>query len=165
MRSRASLKLPPVLSRLPLVALLTLAPTLAGVGCSSTEPPADGGGQRGGAGGTGAAGHAGTSGADAGQTCAALIRDYADAFAEALICSPLLTIVQCTKTASPSLQCPTCQIHVNDTTRLDAIRAAYYARTDCLVVPCPAILCVQPATTGACQANDSGSTGTCVDVR
>jgi hypothetical protein len=161
MLSRASSSGSPLL--LPSLALLIATLTVAPAGCSSTEPPGGGGGQQGG-GGTGAGGHGGTTGVDAGQSCASLISDYAAAFADAQLCNPFLTIVQCTRTASPSLQCPNCMVHVNDTTRLDAIRAAYQARTDCIVAPCPAILCVLPAS-GTCQASDSGATGTCVDIR
>lgn len=146
--------------------LMILTVTVTAGGCSSTEPPGDGGGQQGGqGGGAGTGGHGGTTGLDAGQSCASLISAYAAAFADAQICNPFLTIVQCTRTASPSLQCPTCVVHVNDTTRLDAIRAAYQASTDCIVTPCPAILCVQPAATGACQASEGGATGACIDVR
>jgi hypothetical protein len=140
-----------------------LAGLFAVVGCSSTEPPSDAAGQGGGG---GASGSGGASGADAGATCQSLIADYAAAFEAARTCSPLLTNVQCTQLASSSLQCPNCAVHVNDTTRLDAIRAAFQARTDCLFVPCPAILCVNPGTGGACVASDSGGIGgTCIDVR
>jgi hypothetical protein len=163
MRSRPA-RIPPTL-RLwwTPVALMALTLTVATGGCSSQESPGDGAGQQG-AGGAGAGGHAGNPGTDAGQTCASLISDYAAALAEAQTCSPFLTIVQCTHTVSPSLLCPTCPVPVNDTARLDEIRTAYQARTDCLIAPCPAILCVGPTGTGACQAHDGGSTGTCVDL-
>jgi hypothetical protein len=131
-------------------------------GCSSMEPPSDAGGQG------GLGGHPGSGGApgnDAGATCQSLIADYAIAFEAARTCNPLLTVVQCTQLASASLQCPNCPVHVNDTTRLDEIRAAFQARTDCLFAPCPAILCVDPGTSGACAANDSGSAGSCINAR
>ena len=132
----------------------------AAPGCSSTQmPESDGGGAQGGQGGQGG------SGSDAGQTCGSLIAAYADAFVAARTCNPILTIVQCDQLASASLQCPDCPIHVNDTSRLDSIRAAFRARTDCPLAPCPAILCVNPGTSGACVANDSGGAGSCVDVR
>lgn len=157
-------------SRLQLVAVMSLAGlALVWAGCSSMEPPPDGaaqGGSSGHAGSGGAAGaHPGSdAGADGGTTCQSLIADYAAAFQDARTCSPLLTIVQCTHLASASLQCPNCPVHVNDTTRLDAIRAAFEAHTDCIFAPCPAILCVNPGTSGACVANDSGSAGSCIDV-
>ena len=137
---------------------------LMSAGCSSTEPPQDGAAQGGSSGQSGSGGAGGT-GADAGATCQSLIEDYAAAFQAARSCSPFLTIVQCTQLASPALLCPRCPVHVNDTTRLDAIRAAFQARTDCLIPPCPAILCIDPGTGGACVANDGGSAGSCVDVR
>jgi hypothetical protein len=138
---------------------LALAPT----GCSSVGTPGDDGGAQGGS--SGHAGSGGTPGTDPGATCQSLVDDYNAAFAEARTCSPLLTVVQCTQLASASLQCPGCRIHVNDTTRLDAIRAEFDARTDCPRVPCPAILCIDPGTSGACVANDSGSAGSCIDAR
>jgi hypothetical protein len=150
-------------SSLPLVAAMVLTGlALVSAGCSSTEPPNDAGGSG------GSGGHAGSGGAggpDAGTTCQSLIADYAAAYQEARSCTPGLDNVQCTHLASASLQCPGCGSHVNDTTRLDAIRAAFEARTDCPILPCPAIACIDPGTSGACVANDSGSAGSCVNVR
>lgn len=134
---------------------------LVSAACSSTEPPTDAAAQGGSSGHTGSGG---ASGADGGATCQSLMEDYAAAFPVARSCSPFLTNVQCTQLASASLQCPNCPVHVNDTTRLDAIRSAFEARTDCPRVPCPAIHCVEPGTSGACVANDSGSAGSCIDV-
>jgi hypothetical protein len=151
------------LSRLHLLTLIALSGlALASAGCSSMESPPDGAAQ---GGSSGHAGSGGAAGADAGTTCGSLIADYAAAFQDARTCSPLLTTVQCTHLASASLQCPSCPVHVNDTTRLDAIRAAFEARTDCIFAPCPALLCVNPGTSGACVANDSGSAGSCIDVQ
>ena len=150
MPKRALIRNP--LSWLIMAALLAAAP-----GCSSTERPGDGG-----TGGSGGAG-GGTGGGDAGESCGSLIADYAAAFAAARTCNPFLTNVQCTQLASSSLQCPGCPLHVNDTTRLTAIRAAFEAHTDCLFVPCPAIACIEPRN-GACVSNDSGNqAGSCVD--
>jgi hypothetical protein len=77
--------------------------------------------------------------------------------------SPNLDNIQCGLTASPSLQCPGCVVHVNDTTVLDQLRAMFET-AHCPPVPCPAIACVVPAS-GVCLAQtDGGPPGTCVDV-
>ena len=156
--------MPSVRYRGPATAVMLIGLFGLSAGCSSTEPTRDAAGQGGGGGDSGS-GSGGASGSDAGATCQSLIADYATAFEAARTCSPLLTIVQCTHLASPSLQCPNCTVHINDTTRLDQIRAAFQARTDCLFAPCPAILCINPGTSGACVASDSGPAGQCVDVR
>jgi hypothetical protein len=111
---------------------------LAAPGCSSTQLP--------------------------GSDCGSLIEEYNAAFAAARTCTPTLNIAQCSQLASASLQCPNCAVHVTDTTRLDAISAAFRARTDCPQAPCPAIFCINPGNSGACVANDGGSAGSCVDV-
>ena len=168
-----------------LVASGGMTPLLAG--CSSTVLPADDGGQgggmsRGGNGGTagngekggggdggsaglgGAPGLGGATGSDAGDPCQGLVDQYAVAFAAARSCNLALNRVTCGQVASPTLRCPGCSLHVDNTKELDAIRTAYNARTDCWRVPCPAYLCISPGT-GQCQANDGGGTaGTCVDV-
>ena len=153
-------------SSLGLMAAMLMTSLCLGIGgCSSTQMPADDGGALGGGnGGGGHTGAGGVSGTDAGETCQSLSADYAAAFEAARTCSPFLTNVQCDHLASASLQCPNCPVHVNDTTRVDQIRAAFQARTDCPSAPCPAILCVNPGTSGACVANDSGSAGSCIDV-
>ena len=113
----------------------------------------------------GAPGAGGARGSDGGDPCQGLIDQYAAAFPAARSCNLALNRLTCQQTASPSLQCPGCAVHVDDTKQLDAIRAAYNARTDCLRVPCPAFLCINPGT-GQCQPTDAGSTsGTCVDIR
>ena len=114
------------------------------------------------AGGGGATGAGGTAGADAGDVCAALTTAYAAAYQRALICSPFVNSVQCGAVASPSLPCPGCVQHVNNTNELDQIRAQYDA-AHCPPVPCPAIFC-PIAGTGSCVPTDGGATGTCVSV-
>jgi len=153
-------------SCLGLLAVLVLGgATLAAPGCSSTEPPGHDASAQGGSGSGGQPGGAGGApGADAGATCQSLIQDYASAFEAARACSPFLSIVQCGHLESSGLQCPGCPVYVNDTTRLDAIRAAFEARTDCPILPCPLFLCVNPGTSGRCVENDGGPAGTCVGV-
>jgi len=144
----------------PSVMLLCLA-----AGCSSTAMPVPDGaaGATGSAGTTGAggngAGGGGGGGGGGGDTCAALGVAYDAAYQRAITCSPFVNSVQCAQLASPSLPCPSCMLHVNDTTELDQIRAQYDT-AHCPPVPCPAIACILPGT-GTCVANDGGATGTC----
>jgi hypothetical protein len=70
--------------------------------------------------------------------------------------------IQCQATASPSLPCPGCVSHVQNTTTLDQIRAKWQM-AGCQSGPCPGIACIAPGT-GACQANPDNASGTCVDV-
>ena len=146
---------------------LSLVTALISVACSSTAMPGNDGSSSGGAAGSGSGsgGAGGGASVDSGASCQSLIQDYAVAFAEARTCNPFLNTVQCDHLASSSLQCPNCPIHVNSTTSLDAIRAAFQARTDCPSAPCPAILCVNPGVSGQCVPDDGGSTGHCIDVR
>jgi hypothetical protein len=132
---------------------------LIAAGCSSTVMPPSDAAAAGGAGGGGTGGQAAH---DGGDPCTSLPAAYAQAFVNARSCSPFLDNLQCAQTASASLQCPNCPLHVNDTTVLDQIRATWSA-AHCPPLPCPAILCVAPGT-GACIANDGGPTGTCVEV-
>jgi len=91
---------------------------------------------------------------------------HAKAFAAARACSPFLDNIQCTQLADPGLVCASCPTHVNDTTRLDALRAQFEAMPDCPLIKPPCALPNCPTTgMGACVANDGGPTGTCVDVR
>jgi hypothetical protein len=139
--------------------------------CSSTVLPANDGGQgggesRGGNGGSaGASGLGGATGNDSGNPCQDLVDQYAAAYAAARSCNPALNQTQCGSVASATLVCPSCPTHVQDGTQLDAIRTAYFARTDCWRLPCPAYLCIN-AGTGVCQTNaGGGSPGICADVR
>ena len=139
------------------IAALLLAPCLAlflAAGCSSMETPPTDGASSGGAGGS-----ATGAGGAGGGVCESLQASYAEAFAAARSCSPQLANIQCTLTASPSLACNFCQLHVNSTTVLDQLRTAYDA-VPCPALPCPAIACV-PIGPGACVANDGGATGSC----
>ena len=104
---------------------------------------------------SGAGGSASGAGGAGGGTCAALEASYAEAFAAARSCNPQLDNIQCTPTASPSLACNFCQMHVNNTTVLDQLRAAYDA-VPCPPVPCPAIACI-PIAPAACVPNDGGA--------
>jgi len=133
-----------------LVTLLS-AVAAASAGCSSMESTNDAGG----------GGRSGTGSLD---PCQSLLDDYAAAFAAARTCNPFLDNIQCAQRAQPGLLCASCPLVVSDTTRLDAIRAQYEARTDCLRVPCPGPHSCPIAVigTGQCVANDGGPTGSCM---
>jgi hypothetical protein len=115
----------------------------------------------GGTGGTAGGASGKDAGVDAPESCDALETEYATAFEDARACNPLSRVAQCQMTASSSLPCPSCTVHVDTATRLDDIRARW-TKAACRAGLCPAIACVLPGT-GVCTANDGGVGGTCVD--
>ena len=103
-------------------------------------------------------GTGGTPIVDAGEICKTLTVEYEAALAEARRCNPGANALQCQATAPYSLPCPSCSTHVQDASKLTAIRARWNA-SGCKGGICPAIACVLPGM-GVCIPTDGGG-GTC----
>ena len=130
------------------------------VACSS------GSGGSGGIGGsTASGGSAGTAGA---ASCGSLESQYATALKDAKSCTPNAKTNECTLQVSDQLSCPCAATYVNAgnvdaVKKLGTLGLAWMDGKCSSGVGCPNHFCPPPSS-GVCQADATGTTGTCVDA-
>jgi hypothetical protein len=100
---------------------------------------------------------------DAGDVCASLQKQYAEALAAAKVCNLALSRLTCQESVDTTLACPACKAWVDDRSTLDLLQKKWVtAGCDQVRRVCPAVLCINPGKPMCSPVKGSTSTtGTC----